>query len=68
VSANIFDLMASMESRCVEPNKRMVAGRYGYAIHRFPIRGGIRFVDAMTESIRPTKTPFMAMLLRKGRG
>lgn len=26
--------------KCVEPEKRMIAGRYGWAVHRFPIRGG----------------------------
>lgn len=27
--------------RMVEPVKRMVGGRYGWAVHRFPIKGGI---------------------------
>ena len=25
----------------VEPVRRMVAGRFGWAVHRFPIKGGI---------------------------
>ena len=29
------------ESACVEPEKRLVGGQYGWAIHRFPIKGGI---------------------------
>lgn len=27
--------------RCVEPVKRMVGGRFGWAMHRFPIKGGL---------------------------
>ena len=29
------------EVKCVEPEKRWVGGQYGWAIHRFPIKGGI---------------------------
>lgn len=28
------------ECRCVEPEKRMVAGKFGWAIHRFEVKGG----------------------------
>ncbi|MFL9670456.1 hypothetical protein WIX39_026235 [Variovorax sp. AB1(2024)] len=34
------NLYAMFEMPCVEPEKRMVAGRYGWACHRFPIKGG----------------------------
>lgn len=26
---------------CVEPQKRMHAGKFGWVVHRFPIKGGI---------------------------
>lgn len=29
------------ENKCVEPEKRWVGGQYGWAVHRFPIKGGI---------------------------
>jgi|GEM_PF-4530745 len=29
------------EVKCVEPEKRWVGGKYGWAVHRFPINGGI---------------------------
>ena len=29
------------ENKCVEPEKRWVGGEYGWAVHRFPIKGGI---------------------------
>jgi hypothetical protein len=31
---------------CVEPEQRLVAGVRGFAVHRFPIRGGITMVEA----------------------
>lgn len=31
----------------VEPVRRMVGGRYGWAFHRFPIKGGITPLKAM---------------------
>lgn len=35
------------EIKCVEPVKRMVGGRYGWAVHRFPIKGGKTFMDTV---------------------
>ncbi|WP_307616613.1 hypothetical protein [Variovorax boronicumulans] len=34
------NLWAMFEMPCVELEKRMVAGRYGWAAHSFPIKGG----------------------------
>jgi hypothetical protein len=38
-------------TRCVEPKKRMVAGRFGWAMHRFPIVGGITVFDAAKKDL-----------------
>lgn len=32
--------------RCVEPVQRMVGGRFGWAYHRFQIKGGITRMQA----------------------
>lgn len=47
VAQAIFD-----KRKRVEPKKRMVGGRYGYAFHRFPIKGGISPQDVMLENIK----------------
>lgn len=36
-----LNIAAMLNKRCVEPQKRMCAGRYGWVIHRFPIKGGL---------------------------
>jgi hypothetical protein len=33
--------MKELNIPCVEPKKRWVGGKFDYAVHRFPIRGGI---------------------------
>lgn len=35
----------------VEPKQRWVGGRFGWAIHRFPIKGGISLLDVIAQSI-----------------
>lgn len=59
-------VMEHLRSRCVEPQQRKVAGRYGWAIHRFPIKGGITVAESMGMDLaRPS---FMgARLLEQGR-
>jgi hypothetical protein len=41
--------------KCVEPKKRWVGGKFGWAVHRFPIKGGITkreiFRQELIESI-----------------
>jgi hypothetical protein len=52
----------------VEPRQRWVGGGFGYAVHRFPIKGGITMADVLKESIydiAPTETPFLIALLSK---
>ena len=36
---------------CVEPKKRWVGGRYGWAAHRFAIKGGITRMDALARDM-----------------
>lgn len=38
----------------VEPVRRMVGGRFGWAFHRFPIKGGITPMHAHSISIMET--------------
>ena len=33
--------MQALNLPCVEPKKRWVGGEFKYAVHRFPIKGGI---------------------------
>lgn len=35
------------QRRSIEPEKRLRAGSFGWAVHRFPIKGGISLHDAM---------------------
>lgn len=46
-------------ARRVEPNKRMVAGRFGWAIHRFPIKGGLP-ISAVIEDAVTRPNPLLA--------
>jgi hypothetical protein len=39
-------LLTDLRERKVEPRKRMVGGRFGWAVHRFPIKGGITAMEA----------------------
>lgn len=37
--------------KCVEPKKRMVGGRFGWAVHRFPIKGGVTVAVMWSEEL-----------------
>ena len=37
--------------KCVEPKKRWVGGKYGWAMHRFPIKDGITLQEMMRRSL-----------------
>lgn len=53
-----------LQRRCVEPVKRMCAGRYGWVVHRFPIKGGLPlFVLWAEEAARWSKA--LAQELRR---
>lgn len=41
----------ALHSKHIEPNQRLVGGQFGYASHRFPIKGGISSIDVMAESV-----------------
>ena len=36
-----------LREKNTEPKQRLVGGRFGWAVHRFPIKGGISWVDVM---------------------
>jgi hypothetical protein len=68
MASRVFDINLT-GGRCVEPKKRMVGGKFGYAAHRFPIIGGITFAEMMMEAVSPTETPFLlAMMDRRRNG
>lgn len=48
----------AMNSRRIEPKKRMIAGRYGWAVHRFPIKDGITSNEAMRIDMAKHNTLF----------
>lgn len=51
-----FNLAKAAQLRCVEPQKRMVAGSYGWAVHRFPIKGGLPLSVILSDNLcRPTR-------------
>lgn len=41
----------AMSGKRVEPQQRMVGGSYGWAIHTYPIKGGITLADVMYQNI-----------------
>ncbi|CDN87341.1 hypothetical protein BN948_01763 [Hydrogenophaga intermedia] len=45
--ARQISVIGILSQRCVEPQRRMVGGRFGWAVHRFPIKGGISLQHAM---------------------
>jgi len=44
-------LNESLDRRCYEPKKRLVNGKYGWARHRFPIKGGISFREVLIRNL-----------------
>ena len=57
-----------LDRRVVEPEQRMVAGRYGWAVHRFPVRGGITVREMLRRSFCELTTRPNALFLRVQRG
>lgn len=43
--------IGAMDKKSVEPEQRWVGGRFGWANHRFPIKGGISKADVMVQNI-----------------
>jgi len=46
----------TLEGKRVEPKQRLVGGHFGWAIHRFPIKGGITLREVMAQSIMQNNT------------
>jgi len=51
-----------MHSKTIEPDKRKVGGRFGWASHRFPIKNGISPREALIRDAA-RRNPFLADLL-----
>ena len=45
------EIIDAINAPTYEPQKRMVAGRYTWAKHRFPIKGGISFRETMIRDL-----------------
>jgi len=59
-------LNEALDSRCYEPKKRFVGGEYGWAKHKFPIKGGINFREVMIRSLyEPHGTSLLKQLMEK---
>jgi len=46
----------------IEPQKRLVGGSFGWAAHRFPIKGGISWRDVMIRDMARPHPLFLAAL------
>jgi hypothetical protein len=44
-------IVSSLHTKRVEPRKRFVAGTYGWAIHRHPLKDGISLQDALNRDM-----------------
>lgn len=51
--------------RCIEPRRRLVGGSFGWAVHRFEIKGGISWRDVMLEDAR-RPNPLLWLLRPRG--
>ncbi len=64
-----FDFNDQWNSKRVEPKRRMVGGKFGWAFHRFPIKGGITPAQAhqitITEAVNKIvyRSSFFAKLV-----
>jgi hypothetical protein len=54
----------SFHKPCWEPKKRLFEGRYQWAHHRFPIKGGISTRDVMARDFNMSN-PLWEMLIEK---
>lgn len=52
----------TLHSKRVEPKQRLVGGKFGYAFHRYPIKGGISMLDATLESIGKTNALYRKLM------
>lgn len=49
-------MLEGMEAKCVEPEKRMCGGVYGWVVHRFPIKGGKSPADTVWRELWESQT------------
>lgn len=56
----------ALHSKRTEPVKRMVGGRFGYATHRFPIKGGISLWTALAQDMSQTNILLKRLVERRG--
>lgn len=51
MSKPILSFSERMHCKCVEPDPRLRGGVFGYAVHRFPIKGGISLWEVVVRQI-----------------
>jgi hypothetical protein len=56
----------ALHTKRVEPVQRLCGGEITWAIHRFPIKGGITLLDIMAINICST-SPLLQALIKKNR-
>jgi len=54
-----------LHAKTIEPRKRLVAGQYGWAHHRFPIKGGISIRDTWHQDIAMKRNSLLDMVVVK---
>lgn len=54
--------------RCVEPERRLVGGHMGWAIHRFAIKGGITPMQAFSRTFAEgiARPSFLSRMVKAG--
>lgn len=52
----------SIHSKCIEPRKRMVGGVWGWASHKYPIKGGISHRLAMIADLYEPRNGMLQLL------
>lgn len=63
---NFSDILnKTLHGNRVEPKQRWVGGRFGWAIHRFPIKGGISVSAIIAENVTKSNALF-AELKKRG--
>lgn len=58
-------LSGIIHAKVYEPKKRLFQGSFGWAYHKYPIKGGISFREIMARSLCE-KSPLLKMIVDNG--
>ena len=63
---SLSDLLErTLSGKRVEPQQRLVGGRYGWAIHRYPIRGGLTVAEVLAKNIANNNQLFQRLISKR---